>query len=155
MKWILETLLLFAAFFLGLRLMGAVVAQRDAEVWLRQPEGSELRLQGVEVSHPLFGGLQVRTPDGRVMTYPDAAVVMMKFALRPYTWAEKLTWAPGDASGLKVVPTPLGRIGVLICGENTNTLARFSLLAQGERTGAYRQLSVALAAQPYQEQSAL
>jgi predicted amidohydrolase len=49
------------------------------------------------------------------------------------TWAEKLTWAPGDAAGLKVVPTPLGRLGVLICGENTNTLARFTLLAQGEQ----------------------
>jgi hypothetical protein len=90
MKWILETLLLFAAFFLGLRLMGAVVAQRDAEVWLRQPDGSQLHLQGAEVSHPLFGGLQVRTPDGHVMTYPDAALVGMKFEPQPYSWPEKL-----------------------------------------------------------------
>ena len=93
MKWILQTLLLFAAFFLGLRLMGAVVAQRDAEVWLRQPDGSELHLTGVEVSHPLFGGLQLRTPNGQVMTYPEAALVMMKFPLRPYTWPEKLKMA--------------------------------------------------------------
>jgi hypothetical protein len=84
---------LFAVFFLGLKLMGAVVAQRDAEVWLRQPNGSELHLQGVEVCHPLFGGLQVRAPDGRVTAYPDAALVMMKFSLRPYTWPEKLTIA--------------------------------------------------------------
>jgi hypothetical protein len=91
MKWIFEALLLFAAFFLGLRLMGAVVAQRDAEVWFRQPDGSELHLQGVEVSHPFFGGLQVRTPDDRVTTYPDAALVMAKFPLRPYPWPEKLT----------------------------------------------------------------
>ena len=90
MKWIFETLLLFAAFFLGLRLMGAVVAQRDAEVWLRQPDGSQLHLQGVEVSHPLFGGLQVRTPDGRVTTYPDAALVSMTFGPQPYSWLERL-----------------------------------------------------------------
>jgi nitrilase len=29
--------------------------------------------------------------------------------------------------------TALGRLGALICGENTNTLARFALLAQGEQ----------------------
>jgi predicted amidohydrolase len=49
------------------------------------------------------------------------------------TWAEKLTWAPGDASQLRPVDTELGRVGILICGENTNTLARYALLAQGEQ----------------------
>lgn len=49
------------------------------------------------------------------------------------TFYEKLTWAPGDGAGLKVVNTRLGRIGSLICGENNNTLARYSLIAQGEQ----------------------
>ncbi len=49
------------------------------------------------------------------------------------TWAEKLTWARGDGSSLRVVATEIGRIGVLNCGENTNPLARFTLLAQGEQ----------------------
>jgi nitrilase len=49
------------------------------------------------------------------------------------TWAEKLTWANGDAAYLRAEETHLGRIGALICGENTNTLARFALLAQGEQ----------------------
>ena len=48
------------------------------------------------------------------------------------TWAEKLTWAPGDASALRVHDTPIGKLGSLACGENTNTLARFALLSQGE-----------------------
>jgi len=48
------------------------------------------------------------------------------------TWAEKLTWAPGDASGLQVHQTDIGPLGALACGENTNTLARYALLAQGE-----------------------
>ncbi|QCP49847.1 carbon-nitrogen hydrolase family protein [Trinickia violacea] len=48
------------------------------------------------------------------------------------TWAEKLTWGNGDASGLTVHQTEIGPLGSLACGENTNTLARFSLLAQGE-----------------------
>jgi nitrilase len=49
------------------------------------------------------------------------------------TWAEKLTWANGDAAHLRVEQTDIGRLGALICGENTNTLARFALLAQGEQ----------------------
>lgn len=48
------------------------------------------------------------------------------------TWAEKLTWGNGDGSSLRVYDTRIGRIGGLACGENTNTLARFALLAQGE-----------------------
>ena len=47
------------------------------------------------------------------------------------TFAEKLTWASGDGSSLRV-HDDFGRIGVLACGENTNTLARLRLLAQGE-----------------------
>lgn len=49
------------------------------------------------------------------------------------TFFEKLVWANGDGAGLKVCETVLGRIGVLICGENTNPLARFALMAQGEQ----------------------
>jgi len=48
------------------------------------------------------------------------------------TWAEKLTWTSGDGSSLKVYNTEIGPIGTLACGENTNTLARFTLLSQGE-----------------------
>lgn len=49
------------------------------------------------------------------------------------TFFEKLTWANGDGAGLRVSETRLGRIGMLICGENTNPLARFCLMAQGEQ----------------------
>ncbi|THW04045.1 carbon-nitrogen hydrolase, partial [Aureobasidium pullulans] len=49
------------------------------------------------------------------------------------TFFEKLTWSPGDGYGLKVVDTEFGKIGGLICGENTNPLARFALMAQGEQ----------------------
>lgn len=49
------------------------------------------------------------------------------------TFFEKLTWAPGDGNGLRVAQTPYGRIGNLICGENTNPLARYTLMAQGEQ----------------------
>lgn len=49
------------------------------------------------------------------------------------TFYEKLVWASGDGEGLRVADTRFGRIGGLICGENTNPLARFALMAQGEQ----------------------
>ncbi|MBB2927898.1 carbon-nitrogen hydrolase family protein [Paraburkholderia silvatlantica] len=49
------------------------------------------------------------------------------------TFYEKLVWAAGDGAGLQVVDTRIGRVGGLICGENTNPLARYSLIAQGEQ----------------------
>jgi nitrilase len=49
------------------------------------------------------------------------------------TFFEKLTWSPGDGHGLRVAKTSYGKIGNLICGENTNPLARYALMAQGEQ----------------------
>lgn len=49
------------------------------------------------------------------------------------TFFEKLVWAPGDGAGLRVSDTRIGNIGALICGENTNPLARYALVAQGEQ----------------------
>jgi nitrilase len=44
---------------------------------------------------------------------------------------ERMVWSPGDAAGLRVIDTALGRVGGLICWENYMPLARFSLYAQG------------------------
>jgi nitrilase len=49
------------------------------------------------------------------------------------TFYEKLVWASGDGAGLRVLDTPIGKVGMLICGENTNPLARYTLIAQGEQ----------------------
>jgi len=49
------------------------------------------------------------------------------------TFYEKLIWASGDGDGLRVSETQLGKLGMLICGENTNPLARYALIAQGEQ----------------------
>ena len=62
---------------------------------------------------------------------PDGTILGRHRKLVP-TWAEKLSWTNGDGSSLRVYDTAIGKIGGLLCGENTNTLARFSLLAQGE-----------------------
>lgn len=63
---------------------------------------------------------------------PDGSLVGKHRKIMP-TWAEKLVHSFGDGSTLKVHDTDIGRLGVLICGENSNTLARFSLLAQKEQ----------------------
>lgn len=49
------------------------------------------------------------------------------------TWSEKLVWSFGDGSTLNVHETEIGRIGALICGENTNSLAKYALISQGEQ----------------------
>src|SRR4029453_13896081 len=47
------------------------------------------------------------------------------------THAERLVWGMGGGSDLTVHPTPVGRVGGLICWENYVPLARFALYAQG------------------------
>lgn len=43
---------------------------------------------------------------------------------------ERMVWGMGDATGLKVVDTPAGRLGSLICWESYMPLARYALYAQ-------------------------
>lgn len=65
------------------------------------------------------------------------------------TWAEKLTWGGGDGSSLRVYDTAIGRLGGLACGENTNTLARFALLAQGENIHTANYIALPTAPEDY------
>ena len=52
------------------------------------------------------------------------------------TNAERLVHGMGDGTALLTIPTPLGSIGGLICGENGNPLTKFALSTQGERLHA-------------------
>lgn len=61
---------------------------------------------------------------------PDGEVLNRHRKLMP-TSPERMVWAPGDGSGLRVLDTPLGRLGGLICWENYMPLARFALYSQG------------------------
>lgn len=44
---------------------------------------------------------------------------------------ERMVWGQGDASGLRVVPTEIGRIGGLLCWESYMPLVRYALYAEG------------------------
>ncbi|KIX06474.1 uncharacterized protein Z518_04450 [Rhinocladiella mackenziei CBS 650.93] len=62
----------------------------------------------------------------------DGNILVHHRKLMP-TFFEKLSWSPGDGFGLRIAHTKYGKIGALICGENTNPLARYTLMAQGEQ----------------------
>lgn len=65
-----------------------------------------------------------------VVIGPDGSLLNRHRKLMP-TNPERMVWGMGDGSGLRVVETPAGRIGTLICWENYMPLARYSLYAQG------------------------
>jgi nitrilase len=84
-------------------------------------------------------GISERTPasvgclwNSNLLIGADGALINHHRKLVP-TFYEKLIWANGDGAGLKVCDTPAGKVGMLICGENTNPLARYALIAQGEQ----------------------
>ena len=65
-----------------------------------------------------------------VVIGPDGRIINRHRKLMP-TNPERMVWGFGDASGLKAVETPAGRIGTLICWENYMPLARYALYSQG------------------------
>jgi nitrilase len=81
-------------------------------------------------------GVEEREPHGgtiyNTLLYfsPDGVLAERHRKLVP-TGAERTVWGMGDGSTLRVVDTPFGRIGGLICWENYMPLARFYLYAQG------------------------
>jgi nitrilase len=64
-----------------------------------------------------------------VVIGPDGAILNRHRKLMP-TNPERMVWGFGDGRGLRVVDTPAGRIGTLICWENYMPLARYALYAQ-------------------------
>lgn len=127
--------------------------------WMMSPlEGSpwfkKLYLSSIDVSGPevralqraaeqhqvtVVIGINERSPISMGTIYntnltigPDGRLLGRHRKIVP-TFAEKLTWGSGDGTSIRVNETPIGRLGTLACGENTNTLARFALLAQGEQ----------------------
>ena len=64
-----------------------------------------------------------------VVIGPDGSILNRHRKLMP-TNPERMVWGFGDASGLKVVETPIGRIGCLICWESYMPLVRQALYSQ-------------------------
>jgi nitrilase len=130
-------------------LWSAVVAPIHNHEWFKRLAAGSIRCPGPELERIAGAarrhgvvvslGFNEGTADSvgclwnsNVLIGEDGAILNHHRKLVPTFW-EKLTWANGDGAGLRVVETRLGRIGMLICGENTNPLARFTLMAQGEQ----------------------
>ena len=95
--------------------LGAIA--REHGVWLAI---------GVQEKEPhggtIYNTFLYLSPDGRIADKHRKPVP---------TGSERTVWGMGDGSTLRVVETPFGRIGGLICWENYMPLARFHLYAQG------------------------
>ena len=64
-----------------------------------------------------------------VVIGPEGSMLNRHRKMMP-TNPERMVWGMGDASGLRVVDTPVGRLGSLICWESYMPLARYALYAQ-------------------------
>ena len=71
----------------------------------------------------LYNALLTFGPDGRLLNHHRKLMA---------TYTERLVWGAGDAEGLRVVDTPVGRVGGLICWEHWMPLARQALHEAGE-----------------------
>ena len=113
-----------------LLLENAVLLERGD---LRVVERAARRLKMTVVMgiHELDGSFSRGTLYNTVVVIgPNGQVLNRHRKLMP-TNPERMVWGMGDASGLRVVETPSGRLGSLICWENYMPLARFALYAQG------------------------
>lgn len=96
--------------------LGRIAA--DHGIWL---------VTGVNESDPerpgtLYNALLYHAPDGSLALHHRKLVP---------TNHERLVWGQGDGRGLRAIPTPLGRLGGLVCWENYMPLARFALYESG------------------------
>lgn len=111
-----------------------------ASIYVDGPEIGEIRAAAARYKITVWMGFSERNPasvgsiwNSAVLIDDKGQVVVHHRKLVP-TFYEKMVWAPGDGAGLVVADTDhAGRVGGLICGENTNPLARYSLMAQAEQ----------------------
>ena len=125
---------------------GAVVGERSAvgrdeflaysrnAVTLSGPEVERLGEVARENRLHLVVGLIERVGTslfcGAVTIDDTGRVVGVRRKVMP-TGSERLIWAQGDGSTLRVVPTKLGRVATAICWENLMPALRMSFYAQG------------------------
>ena len=97
--------------------MGA--AAREHGVWL------VVGVNEADAERPgatLYNSLLTFSPEGELALHHRKLVP---------TNHERLVWGQGDGRGLRAIPTPLGKLGGLICWENYMPLARFALYESG------------------------
>jgi nitrilase len=111
----------------------------DASIYIDGPEISLLQTTAKKLGILISIGISEKARyssatlwNSNVLIGTNGNILTHHRKLQP-TFFEKLTWSAGDGYGLRVSETEYGKIGNLICGENTNPLARYALMAQGEQ----------------------
>ncbi|WP_454724434.1 MULTISPECIES: carbon-nitrogen hydrolase family protein [Cupriavidus] len=137
------------SFIPGFPVWAALWAPIHNHEWFRRMATNSIRIDGPEIAliaaaakrNGIFVSLGFSESTGvsvgciwnaNVLIGDDGSILNHHRKLVP-TFYEKMVWAAGDGHGLRVSDTRIGKIGALICGENTNPLARYSLAAQGEQ----------------------
>ncbi len=112
----------------------------ESAVVLDGPSGGRLREIAREAGATLVVGVteRVESGPGRGTLYnallvlgPDGTLLNHHRKLVP-TYTERMVWGGGDAAGLRVVRTPAGAVGALVCWEHWMPLARQALHEEGE-----------------------
>jgi len=86
----------------------------------------------IGVHERMNGGPGRGTLFNSILTFgPTGEILNIHRKLVP-TFTERLIWAQGNGDGLRVVETPAGRVGGLICWEHWMPLARQTLHVAGE-----------------------
>ncbi len=105
---------------------------------LAQNDLAKLRAAAAEAGVTVVVGVNERDGSiGRTTLYNSVVVIGPRGEILNHhrklmpTNPERMVWGLGDASGLRVIDTRVGRIGTLLCWENYMPLARFALYAQG------------------------
>jgi nitrilase len=107
------------------------VPGRVAEVLSEASRRHQLTLV-IGVQERVDGGPGRGTLYNTVLTFGPRGELLNRHRKLNPTFNEKLLWAPGDGQGMRVVATPLGRLGASIGSEHWMPLVRQSLHAAGE-----------------------
>jgi nitrilase len=92
---------------------------------------AELHLVVVCGIHERDGMFGRSTLYNTVVTIGSDGTILNRHRKLVPTNPERMVWGQGDAGGLRVTDTEIGRVGTLICWENYMPLARYALYADG------------------------
>lgn len=116
--------------------MPFVAKYHENSLTVNGPEMSPIRAAARKHGIMVYLGYSERAGSSLYMSQTligaDGGVVLHRRKLKP-THVERSLFGESDGSGLKVVDTPLGRIGALCCWEHLQPLSKYAMYSQNEQ----------------------